>query len=95
MKITRRQLRKIIREAMSDEEILAMADAHLDRLGPMTPEETLTALVRKHAKAHGGRTINDNIADALADPMFRDSGLDERMVTDAIEDFYDEMMGLY
>ena len=37
MKITKRQLMGIIREAMSDEEVLAMADTHLDRLGPGEP----------------------------------------------------------
>ena len=38
MRITKRQLRRIIREAMSDEEILAMADAHLEKLGPADPK---------------------------------------------------------
>jgi len=38
MKITKRQLRRIIREAMSDEEIFAMADKHLDSLGPVDPD---------------------------------------------------------
>ena len=35
MKITKSRLKRIIREALSDEEILAMADAHLDSLGPV------------------------------------------------------------
>ena len=54
MRITRRQLRRIIREALSEDRFVNK---------PMT----LQQLVKKHAKAYGGRSINDNIADAMED----------------------------
>ena len=75
MKITRRQLRRIIRETV----VL----------------ESLDTLVKKHAKAYGGRTINDNIATAIADPMFAELGVSEKELADAMEAFHDKMMGLY
>ena len=61
----------------------------------MSPEVILKTLVKKHAQSHAGQSINDNIDAALSDPMFLKSGLDEIEVADAIEAFYDRMMGIY
>ncbi len=75
MKLTKRQLRRIIKEALM--------------------LESLESLVKKHAKAHGGRSIDDNIADAMADPEFAQLGVSEEELADAMEAYHDKMMGLY
>ena len=74
MKITKRQLRRIIKEAL----VL----------------ESLETLVKKHAKVHAG-SINDNIADAMADPEFAELGVSEDELADAMEAYHDKMMGFY
>ena len=57
--------------------------------------ESLESLVKKHAKAHGDRSIDDNIADAMADPEFAQLGVSEEELADAMEAYHDKMMGLY
>jgi hypothetical protein len=85
MKITRKQLRRIIKEYHHDGE----------KPSPRQPGQvpTLRAFVQRHAVSHGGQSINDNIAAALADPDFQLLGISEQELGDAIEDYYDEMMG--
>ena len=80
MKITRRQLRRLIKEAIGNH-----------RQSGQVP--TLRAFIQRHAVSHGGKSINDNIAAALADPDFQLLGISEQELGDAIEDYYDEMMG--
>ena len=70
MKITKRQLRRIIKEEYR--RVLS---------------ENIQSLVKKHASA--GKTMDDAIAAALKD----DPTADPKALEDAMEDYYDDMMG--
>ena len=70
MKITKRQLKKIIKEEYN--RVLT---------------ENIQALVKKHASA--ALSINDAIAAALEE----EPTIDAAALHDAMEDYYDEMMG--
>ena len=70
MKVTRRQLRRIIKEEYR-----------------RVLNENIQSLVKKHAAA--GKTVDDAIEGALKD----DPTADPKALADAMEDYYDEMMG--
>ena len=80
MKITKRQLKRIIKETLVLEDLKSYG---------------LKKLVKKHAEVHSGRSINDNIAAAMADPEFAELGVSEEELADAMEDYHDKMMGFY
>ncbi len=73
MKITKRQLRRIIKENLL--------------------YENLYKLVKKHAVGGGGRTMNDMIDDALADPSFEELGISKNELVDAFDDYFDDLSG--
>ena len=71
MKITKRQLRRIIKEEISRSILV----------------ENIQAIVKKYASA--GKPIDDAISSALKD----NPDIDKQALEDAMEDYYDEMMG--
>lgn len=80
MKITRKQIRKIIKETWENE--------RWNRSGANWDESAhIQALVKKHAS--GGKSINAATAAALQE----DPDVDPKVLEDAMEDYYDEMMG--
>ena len=71
MRITKRQLRRVIRETLL--------------------REDLNAFLKKHASA--SKSIDDATKNALADEE-RPADVDDEGLSDAMEDYYDEMMGV-
>jgi|TARA_Y100000593_G_C4308410_1_gene337012 hypothetical protein len=55
--------------------------------------ESLYKLVKKHAVGGGGRTMNDMIDDALADPYFEELGISKDELVDAFDDYFDDLSG--
>lgn len=74
MKITKRQLRRIIRES-----ILC---------------ENLDMIVKKYAGGAKG-SMNDHIAAVMKDPELAKLNVKEDEVIDAVEAYWDKIMGLY